>query len=148
DAEDDLEDHLQGDRRRPRAQGERLRGRPAVDLGGGDRRDSLAVALDHAPVERRTDELAVAQPLLSLEAEERGGADERLHHLPANLAGATDGAVGREHSPRELRLADVDEPRVAEDPGAEDRPEAGPAALKEGERIADELDRLRDGRRS
>src|SRR5581483_10542242 len=142
DAEDDPQDHLEGDRRHPGPQLERLAQGPGLDLGGGDGGDLAREALHRGAVERGGEEAALAQPSLAVEAEQRVLSHERGEEVPPDRPRAADVAVGLEDAARELGRGDVHEPRRGDEPDPEDRAEAAPAALEEGGRIAEVERRL------
>ncbi len=129
DAEDGREDDLQGDRLHPRAQLVGGAGGPAVDLLGGDRRHRLAVALHALAVERRQQQLALAQMGLLVEDEDRVLAEDRAQDLVA-LAGVEDLRVAGEDLLDQGRVGDHHPVPLTGDPDREHLAEAGTALLQ------------------
>ena len=77
DAEDPGHDHVERDRLHPRCQRDRRVERPAVDLAVGGLDDHLLVARDRLAVERRQQQLALAQVARADRGQHRVGADDR-----------------------------------------------------------------------
>ena len=91
DPEDARHDHVERDRLHARGERERAAQRPAVDLPLGDVRDHLRVALDRLAVERRQQQLALAQVARADRRQHRVRPDDRPQR---RLAGERWGLLG------------------------------------------------------
>jgi len=93
DAKDRADDHLERDRLHRRPRGERPPGGPPLDLPGGDFRHRLLVAAHALAMERRQHQLALRHVRVVVEQQHGVAAQHRQQH--------------------DVRLARVEEPRVA-----------------------------------
>ena len=104
DAEDDAQDHLQGDRLHARVDRELLAQRPGVDLGVDDLLEDRLVGAHPLAVEGGQHQLAVGEVVGALEQQQRAGAEDRLED---------DVAAGRQ-AVLALRVEGLDRRRVGD----------------------------------
>ena len=147
DAEDSLEDDLQRYRLHPRSQLVGGAGRPALDLPHGDLGHRLAVALHPLAVERRQQQLALADVRLLVEDQDRVLAEDRAQDLVA-LAGVEDARIAGEDLLDERRVGHHHPGPFVGDPDREHVAEAGPALLQHPLRLARPDRRLQRPRHS
>ncbi len=117
DAEYRPEDHFEGDPLRMRAQRELLAHRPGLEVALGDVPDRGFPALHVLAVERREQQLALAQMGLLVQREHGVGADAWLQRPGRGLAGVEHARVAGEHLLDQLGIGHVDHPPEAGEPG-------------------------------